>query len=54
MHQPVALHHSRLDHHLGIRAYDREELDILKSHVDYVNADGRGKMLRYASSDGQG
>ena len=48
------LHHTELDSDMGIRAYDSEELDVMKFHQDNVvpneHLSGRGLLLRYVAT----
>ena len=52
----VQLQHTEKDSDLGIRAYDPEELDVLKCHVDNLmpqaarSDKGRSLMLRYVAT----
>ena len=50
----LRLHHSETDSDMGIRAYDFEEMDVMKFHQDNVvpdeHIDGRGLLLRYIST----
>ena len=50
----LRLHHTEDDSDMGIRAYDFEEMDVMKFHQDNMvpneHLGGRGLLLRYISS----